>query len=459
MSEYEENDITLPIYPDVIEPGPVEPDIPYDPDEEIDLEDIPDYNEEPYGLLSPPISVTKVQTTLGTGINNVGGLCNNSHNMINMWAKFKPIRSSEIEFKYRYPNYHNYGWGGVAGIKIPGYTSLFDMLNNYATGKLVDWSYEPPRGGSSEPYRLADFAFYHSSAIVPITDAMGINSITNKPTVQITLSIATLKYQQTTRIAYNLLIKELTVNNGIANGWAGNLYFGVLLYNQGNILAYTQPSWFRTNNYGNVIKIEIPDVDASKAGTYTAIPFLSQDPFDYRTTELTQSKIQNGVVLTRFFPIPFLIQEVVLESAFNVSVKVTARRTPVADEQGSEIPVNPNHVVTLQIYVTNNTTSTISCNKVDYQALNASNENMTELVGSRYPGINIAAGATQLILVTTATVSYVTVYKINTMRVTVWFTNGESISTTARLLSLGEDEIEDGEDDGTISDGGEISLP
>jgi len=82
------------------------------------------------------ISVTLVKTALGSGDNNVSGLCTASN--INKWSRFKPVRGT-------YPQANDGKYG-------------FDLANN--------WSYLKPRGGASEPYRLGDFRQYqHVSSI------------------------------------------------------------------------------------------------------------------------------------------------------------------------------------------------------------------------------------------------------------------------------------------------------
>lgn len=110
-----------------------------------------------YGSIKAPVRTSSdVASVLNVNSNNVGYLCKNSHGKTNKWSKFKPVRYAkdsgltEAEFKSV-----NYGL-------IPT-SAVVDNAYN-----LNEWTYNAPRGGSSEPYRLGDFRDYNHKSKPPI---------------------------------------------------------------------------------------------------------------------------------------------------------------------------------------------------------------------------------------------------------------------------------------------------
>lgn len=99
------------------------------------------------------ISIMDVRNVLGYPSTDLGTLC--SCDKINMWAKYKPVRNN---FTTNRPSDWWRAQTGNCGIKVPSATSNFDNIIN------LKYEYEQPRGGSSEPYRLGDFAGYDSNA-------------------------------------------------------------------------------------------------------------------------------------------------------------------------------------------------------------------------------------------------------------------------------------------------------
>lgn len=100
------------------------------------------------------ISVTLVKNTLGENTNSVGGLC--TSNKINMLSKHKPVRLATDNTDSN-PNWWKTS-NNMCGINIPVLASIRDVTT-------ANWTYEKPRGGSAEPYRLGDFRGYEHLAI------------------------------------------------------------------------------------------------------------------------------------------------------------------------------------------------------------------------------------------------------------------------------------------------------
>ena len=111
-------------------------------------------------MIVAPVSIRDVQIATGCGDNDLGTLIANAN--INMWAKWKPIKAPVIglmtsEIMRTTAGVYRYGIKRNAG-SIP--------LWNPSTGELTHdvWTYDRPTGGSSSPYRLADFANWDAHA-------------------------------------------------------------------------------------------------------------------------------------------------------------------------------------------------------------------------------------------------------------------------------------------------------
>lgn len=107
------------------------------------------------GLITAPVSIADVQTTLGSAENNVGGLC--KLESINKWAKYKPVIFNEMfpdidGLWYRATD----GWCGFLAMREDNPVVYYK--NN--TG----WLYVNPTGGLTAPYRLHDFNRYNHLA-------------------------------------------------------------------------------------------------------------------------------------------------------------------------------------------------------------------------------------------------------------------------------------------------------
>ncbi|GEM_PF-3836346 len=97
--------------------------------------------------ITAPVSVTDVKSVLGVNSNDIGYLCGNNHGKINMWSKYKPVKVAKI-----------------VGLTEADYKASYYGLNIQIPGNPV-FSYDPPTGGASSPYRLGDFRNYNHNAI------------------------------------------------------------------------------------------------------------------------------------------------------------------------------------------------------------------------------------------------------------------------------------------------------
>lgn len=104
------------------------------------------------------LHILHVRNILGYPSTDLGTLCGGvaaCAARINMWAKYKPVRNN---FTTDRPSNWWQGSARNCGIHVPTATSRFeDMLS-------MKYTYEPPRGGSNEPFRLGDFRNYYHNA-------------------------------------------------------------------------------------------------------------------------------------------------------------------------------------------------------------------------------------------------------------------------------------------------------
>lgn len=108
-------------------------------------------------MIEAPITTTKVANELQISNHNVGYLCSNQHGKINKWAKYKPIDYNGIPDRSTDWYKNTDGWCGFYPMGTSG-----DL--KYECDNGHPWEYVPPKGGSSSPYRLADFDGYNPNA-------------------------------------------------------------------------------------------------------------------------------------------------------------------------------------------------------------------------------------------------------------------------------------------------------
>ena len=129
------------------------------------------------GIVTAPVSFADVNAALSTNHTDLGHLC--SDERINKFARFKPVRYPEgglITDANRKSVCH--GLVLPAAVELSG-QAFGENSTTYAAIRQAcegDWGYNPPNGGASAPYRLADFAnaehpssegYYHK-AVPPI---------------------------------------------------------------------------------------------------------------------------------------------------------------------------------------------------------------------------------------------------------------------------------------------------
>lgn len=218
------------------------------------------------GIITEPVGIYDVQRALGTNECDLGSLCR--HNNINKWSKMKPVAFPYIEpdrtqavtaynktlwWWKGHPSFTTVGsrlvignytttsmavWITCCGVKFLGLSSkadvlgAFDPLNNrYRTGDnsplANNFTYVPPTGGTSEPYRLVDFKNYKSNANYNVIPDYGTESGTvrviakNPQSSKVTCGIMCPQVS-------NTLSSELSFNDLFNQIGSGNATFTVV---------------------------------------------------------------------------------------------------------------------------------------------------------------------------------------------------------------------------------------
>lgn len=128
-------------------------------------------------LPSTGITTKNVSSALGFSSTNVGNLC--SSNKINKWSKWKPIGTNATTLDNNtISNIHS-------GLSIPT-MNLYDYklfatgedfgsFNIYNPATQKKWTYSPPTGTASQPFRLGDFRNYQGAS-VPMFNLTAVES-------------------------------------------------------------------------------------------------------------------------------------------------------------------------------------------------------------------------------------------------------------------------------------------
>jgi hypothetical protein len=138
------------------------------------------------------ITLKEAAEKVGVSTNSLIYLGSNAHGKINMWSKYKPVRYPDALAHSKDYSYEPFpsisGWtdvgsvkdnwwravDGSCGIEIKSYSKMGSntsgMIKDMMDG--ISWSYNPPSGTSSEPYRLSDFDGYNPNAVFPLTTTL-----------------------------------------------------------------------------------------------------------------------------------------------------------------------------------------------------------------------------------------------------------------------------------------------
>lgn len=196
--------------------------------------------------ITPPVSISDVQSALNTNLNSLGDLC--TAQGINVWAKYKPVRFGAIDTtkdpstsvawldSNKLWNSNAYWWRNPSGVygatlyccgfSIPG---LSGVTSSIATD-LGQWEYLRPRGGSyNEPYRQLDFNQYYADAVCPFRVELPARAV---------LSNSLLRGKCFIRTTAGLDALNLTKDDLFAQ-FGSTAYYGIAAVNGTNVYAKT----------------------------------------------------------------------------------------------------------------------------------------------------------------------------------------------------------------------------
>ena len=209
----------------------------------------------PQNYLVAPVTIEDVTRMIGESTYDLGTLCQSTK--INKWAKYKPVVFAKIGLLTETNRQAaNYGIHNIPTWGITANGSLEKMMNfwlqHYKTtqnqpdcGIVPEyWSYLQPSGGSSSPYRLADFVKdtsegYFHSAVAPIAP---IQNTTIEITPGGQLSLVFVNGAQS-----NMTLKytDLTLETGGQMSLAG-YYFGVALIRKADVAQSSATRYVQT---------------------------------------------------------------------------------------------------------------------------------------------------------------------------------------------------------------------
>lgn len=132
------------------------------------------------------VSVIDVFNVLGENTLDVGSLCSSSK--INPWSKCKPVKLANCVEVARIAK--GSGWykgdDGFCGFNLSNnmIEATETNINNIDQLYNEKWTYNPPTGGMSAPYRLSDFENYNHNAKFPLdsiqisaTETQSVNGV------------------------------------------------------------------------------------------------------------------------------------------------------------------------------------------------------------------------------------------------------------------------------------------
>ena len=200
------------------------------------------------------ISTTLVANTLGTSSRDVGTLC--THQAINKWSKWKPIRVNKNGAGIILQDLINARFG----IGIPSYTSLESLRIAYASEQAF-WRYQRPRGTQyNEGYRIGDFRNYEHNAVSPMGGYhVSPEGFTEMANTKIGGSMLT----NTGSNPYEVTFSDLT---------DGLDYIGLALFNQFDQLVRSSVN---PTPKATTVELDLASPQKLADGEYKAIMFLS----------------------------------------------------------------------------------------------------------------------------------------------------------------------------------------
>ena len=232
-----------------------------------------------------PADFSAVIGIAGTSLNE-----NNRSPFINKWAKFKPVPYAEAGILTDAQRASiNYGL-----INIPTWANINKMANFWlgvdttSTNapdigiKPIYWGYRTPAGGSSEPFRLADWSnaaktlgYYHE-AEAPVGA-----SLYTEYTIESSGHLR-ISFKNGAQSSETIRLDELTYPT--AGFDIGNMYFGVIMKKQGSSTVYAVTGPKISNLPSQGAYVDIYGIGSSYNGTWDIFPMASADQITFTSS-------------------------------------------------------------------------------------------------------------------------------------------------------------------------------
>lgn len=321
------------------------------------------------------IDVRDTLNANGSSVNDTwASLCGNPNNNGN--SKHKPVRLNVNFCQDHDPNGANYvkdWWKSTDGLcgfnidaaKASGWSTLVTLYDGGQNG----WIYQPPQGGTAQPYRITDFAGYYPAAR-PLS-----HGFSAPVTVYKTQTSASAAMALPIESEHSLMWRDFDTLK--------DYYFGVLLWRSASDYRRVTASETLAND-GATVTFN-PSLLTSGA-TYTVYPFICSVPY---TSESANDKAMTIYTVPNVEPSLMEVKS----SAIII--------LPLAQK------VNATKTIEWSVKVTNGTASaiTLSNNSVRiYRGTGTSTQ--TGDYSATIANTTVAAGATKTIGSGTATLNY-----------------------------------------------------
>ena len=276
-------------------------------------------------LIYYPVNTWDVSKVTRKGSGDVGTLCG-SNQMINKWAKYKPVIYPNLINTYDQLN-SDKTWkstatwwkasDGKCGFTIGLRTSGSALVTNWGT----DWTYNPPTGGMAAPYRLIDFNYYDHAAVSPVYVTYPSSYVKNSG------SSIVVNFNAFYGNSNRLLLTDVT--NGIWSSQQNpSMYCGVLL-----VIGMPNTS------YDSCTKISVVNPTALGTGSTDSAKYNRTVTVPNSSSTYDLDNFNEGAEIKIY---PFLCQ-----NAYETQVKPNSAGTDVSWEYG--VVACPSEMTTINV--------------------------------------------------------------------------------------------------------------
>lgn len=325
-----------------------------------------------------PVHEIDVRDTLnanGSSVNDTwASLCGNPNNNGN--SKHKPVRLNVNFCQDHDPNGANYvkdWWKSTNGLcgfnldkaKASGWSTLVTLYDGGQNG----WIYQPPQGGTAQPYRITDFAGYYPAAR-PLSHGFSAPA-----TVYKTQTSASAAMALPIESEHSLTWRDFDTLK--------NYYFGVLLWRSASDYRRVTASETLAND-GATVTFN-PSLLTAGA-TYTVYPFICSVPY---TSESANDKAMT------IYTVPNVAPSLMEVKSSAVIILPLAQK------------INATKTIEWSVKVTNGTASAITLSNNSVRIYRGAGTSVqTGDYSATIANTTVAAGATKTIGSGTATMGY-----------------------------------------------------